>query len=269
MKRLRVLMIPVMVGLSALAVSCMSFGYLESDDFVQARIQIATNPRAVSDMQYVDGWTREYGDAYSGHDVGVMVANQLAQRGWHDVLVLVEWSSRGYTTYPYPYFHPRIWAAFNIWQISVYRAQPSSQAQAPAPAPPPPPPHPDIFKVVPTGTPVQVQAAIRSGEDPNGRDDRGGTPLMYAAAENTNPAVIRTLIEAGADPNARRKDGMTALMYAAEENSNPLVVTALLEAGADPKAKDDAGSTASDYAASNGNLTGTDAYRQLQEASKD
>src|SRR5208337_2361980 len=75
MKRLRMLMIPALVGLSILAVSCLSYGYLQSDDYVQARIRVATNPRAVADMQYVDGWTRDYGDAYGAHDVGVMVAN--------------------------------------------------------------------------------------------------------------------------------------------------------------------------------------------------
>lgn len=91
---------------------------------------------------------------------------------------------------------------------------------------------------------------------------------MYAAADNSNPAVITILIEAGADSNARGKNGMTALMYAAEDNANPAVVTTLLEAGADAKVKDDGGSTAFDYAANNANLTDTDAYLQLQEASQ-
>jgi ankyrin repeat protein len=210
-----------------------------------------------------------------------MVANQLADRGWHDVWVLVEWSSRGYAAYPYPYpyYRPRIWAGFNIWQISIYREQaPAQQPPAaaappavsapPAKAAPPAAENSDIFKIVSTGTPIQVKAAIKSGADPNARDSRGGTPLMYAASDNANPAVITALVQAGADPNARRKDGMTALMYAAEENTNPVVVATLLDAGADARAKDDAGSTALDYAASNSSLTGTDAYRQLQAASQ-
>lgn len=267
MKRLRVLIIPMLIGFSALTVSCLSFGYLQSEDYVQARIQIATNPRAISDMQFVEGWTREYGYSYSAHDVGVMVANQLTASGWHDVWILVEWSSQGYAAYPYlyPYPHTRIWASFNIWQISIYRSQSPSQDHATAP---PPPAKTDIFKVVTTGTPSQVRAVIRSGADPNARDNRGETPLMYAAADNSNPAVITILIEAGADSNARGKNGMTALMYAAEDNANPAVVTTLLEAGADAKVKDDGGSTAFDYAANNANLTDTDAYLQLQEASQ-
>ena len=268
MKRLRVLIIPMLIGFSALTFSCFSFGYLQSEDYVQARIEIATNPRAISDMQFVEGWTREYGYSYSAHEVGVMVANQLTARGWHDVWILVEWSSRGYVAYPYPYpypyLQPRVWAASDVWQISIYRSQSPSQDQATAP----PPANTDIFKVVTTGTPSQVRAVIRSGADPNARDKRGETPLMYAAADNSNPAVITILIEAGADSNARGKNGMTALMYAAEDNANPAVVTTLLEAGADAKVKDDGGSTAFDYAANNANLTDTDAYLQLQEASQ-
>jgi len=41
-----------------------------------------------------------------------------------------------------------------------------------------------------------------------------------------------------------------------------------LKAGADAKAKDKLGKTAFDYAQANEKLKGTDAYRQLQEASQ-
>jgi ankyrin repeat protein len=46
------------------------------------------------------------------------------------------------------------------------------------------------------------------------------------------------------------------------------VITTLLRAGADAKAKDNYGKTAFDYAQNNEKLKGTDAYRQLQEASQ-
>jgi ankyrin repeat protein len=51
-------------------------------------------------------------------------------------------------------------------------------------------------------------------------------------------------------------------------NANPEVILALLNAGADAKLKDKEGMTALDYANSNYGLKGTDAYRQLQEASQ-
>jgi ankyrin repeat protein len=77
------------------------------------------------------------------------------------------------------------------------------------------------------------------------------------------------LLKAGADVKAQDKNnGLTALMYAAETNQNPEVITTLLKSGADAKAKDNAGKTALDYAQDNENLKGTDAYRQLQEASQ-
>jgi len=61
---------------------------------------------------------------------------------------------------------------------------------------------------------------------------------------------------------------MTALMYAAWENPNPEVVVTLLKAGADVKAKSYSGKTAFDYAQDNEKLKGTDALKQLEEASK-
>jgi ankyrin repeat protein len=48
----------------------------------------------------------------------------------------------------------------------------------------------------------------------------------------------------------------------------PEVITVLLKAGADGTAKDSMGKTAFDYAKNNEKLKGTDAIRQLEEASK-
>jgi ankyrin repeat protein len=56
-------------------------------------------------------------------------------------------------------------------------------------------------------------------------------------------------------------------MYAAHFQS-PEIIATLLEAGADTNAKDIAGRTAFHYAQDNEKLKGTDAYRQLQKASK-
>jgi ankyrin repeat protein len=58
-------------------------------------------------------------------------------------------------------------------------------------------------------------------------------------------------------------------MFAAMYNKNPEVITTLLTAGADVKAKDLRGKTAFDYAQKNARLTGTAAYRRLQEASEE
>src|SRR5208337_1198357 len=90
----------------------------------------------------------------------------------------------------------------------------------------------DFFELVETGTPIQVQEAIKVGADIKARETDGRTPLLLAAEDNQNPEVIIVLLQAGADVNARDKDGQTPLMYAARKNQNPEVITALLKAGA-------------------------------------
>jgi ankyrin repeat protein len=80
--------------------------------------------------------------------------------------------------------------------------------------------------------------------------------------------VIATLLKAGADIEARDNYGRTALMWAARHNENPEVIMTLLKAGANAKAKDSKEKTAFDYAKANKMLKGTDALRQLQEASQ-
>jgi ankyrin repeat protein len=57
-------------------------------------------------------------------------------------------------------------------------------------------------------------------------------------------------------------------MWAAWKNQDLRVITTLLKAGADGKAKSNEGKTAFDYAQDNESLQGTDALKQLKEASK-
>jgi ankyrin repeat protein len=179
------------------------------------------------------------------------------------------------------------------------------QLSAPTPQTQPVPKVP-FFELVKTGTPEQVQAAMLAGANVNAReiktgatalmyaaaynqnpevvmvlltkadprnafwpDAKGWTPLMYAAWNNPSAEVIAALLKAGADTRAGDKQsGMTALMCAAQRNQNPDVVTALLEAGANAKSRDKFRKTALDYAEDNPKLRDTDAYRQLQEASR-
>ncbi|GHV40077.1 hypothetical protein FACS1894187_20640 [Synergistales bacterium] len=156
------------------------------------------------------------------------------------------------------------------------------------------------------GTPDKVKAAINGGADVNAKNSDGWTALMVAAQNNPNPEVIATLLKNGADVNAKNSDGWTALMFAAQNNPNPEVIALLLERGADVNAKNIIGWTAlmlaaannpnpkvvaallkngadaqaidyagrmaidyaRDYAGGNEKLTGTAAFKQLQEASE-
>ena len=93
----------------------------------------------------------------------------------------------------------------------------------------------DFFQLVTAGTPQDVQAAIDKGADVNAHQAEGG---------------------------------MTPLVAAAKYNPNLEVIAILLKAGADVKGKDDDGQTVLDYARNNYSLNGTDALKQLEEASK-
>ena len=123
-----------------------------------------------------------------------------------------------------------------------------------------------LFDLVKTGTPEQLQAAIKAGAKLDDRDTIGMTPLMYAAWSNENPDVITTLLNAGAKLDDRDVNGWTPLMYAAQRNKNPDVITTLLNAGADAKAKSIEGKTAFDYAQDNPKIKGTKAYWDLNNA---
>jgi ankyrin repeat protein len=75
-------------------------------------------------------------------------------------------------------------------------------------------------------------------------------------------------LNAGADAKAADNNGWTPLIYAASKTQDPEVIIMLLKAGADAKAKNKKGYTALDYAKVNRSLEGTDALKQLEEASK-
>ena len=94
----------------------------------------------------------------------------------------------------------------------------------------------DFFELVKTGTPQSVQAAHDKGANVKARNNIRATPLMWAVRYN-QPEVITTLLNAGADLEARDSYyyEKTALMWAAEGNEK---------------------------------LKGTDASRQLQEATQ-
>ncbi len=122
------------IGITALTVSCASFQGLQSNDYVQARIQIATDPAALSDVQLVKALLREYASAYNARDVGTIVANELAKQGWHDVVVLVELSAQdafenekenpGLPNTADRILSPTssgVVSALSIWRISIYK----------------------------------------------------------------------------------------------------------------------------------------------------
>jgi ankyrin repeat protein len=110
----------------------------------------------------------------------------------------------------------------------------------------------DLFEPAKSGTPQQVQAALKAGGKIEDRDLGGATALMYAAGTNPDPEVISVLLKAGAGANDRDSMGMTPLMYAAAGN-NAKIVSALLRAGADVHAETQPGAACLFYSAQNPN----------------
>ena len=88
-----------------------------------------------------------------------------------------------------------------------------------------------------------VATALNCGADIDAKDDKGRTPLHYAARYNENPAVIQALLDASPDINAKDRGGKTSLHLAARYSDNPVAIQTLLDAGADINARDNSGRT--------------------------
>lgn len=95
-----------------------------------------------------------------------------------------------------------------------------------------------------------LQFLLAHGADPNGYDQYGITPLMWAAFDSS-PENVPLLLKAGANLNARDSVGATALMHAAV-SGNLKATEALLKVGADSTLRDNRGRPAEDIAVAMG-----------------
>ena len=131
-----------------------------------------------------------------------------------------------------------------------------------------------------TATLHTVKNHLKSGADPNARNERGEFPLHVVALrpENSeivtamwkegqrpphyrlnlpdeNTDIITALIKAGANPNAKNKNGQTplhaAILKGGKMGKNLPVILSLLKAGADPNAQDKNGWNSLHYATYN------------------
>ena len=69
----------------------------------------------------------------------------------------------------------------------------------------------NIFEAAERGTIQDVQRFIATGINVTTTDDRGWTPLHYAAESNSNVELLKYLLEQGADVNARTNMGFTPM----------------------------------------------------------
>ena len=89
---------------------------------------------------------------------------------------------------------------------------------------------------------VDVSRCLKADADPKARNDKGRTPLHFAANSNKNTEVITALLKAGADLEAQ-DDTRTTPLHIATLVGNMAAVIPLLKAGADPNARNEFGDT--------------------------
>lgn len=101
------------------------------------------------------------------------------------------------------------------------------------------------------GFPEVAKQLVIAGANPNVADNRGVSPLMFAAWYCMEE-VVSLLLRRGAVVNAADLDGDTALMHAASQCTNGKIVGILLEYGAAVNVIDYDGESALTIAAFNG-----------------
>nr|WP_317631572.1 ankyrin repeat domain-containing protein [uncultured Flavobacterium sp.] len=99
-----------------------------------------------------------------------------------------------------------------------------------------------------------VKYLIDKGSKLNRTDDKGATPLAFAAGNGQlNSQIYDLFFKAGIDVKATYKDGATLLHLVAPYDTDFSISSYLINKGLDLKATDNLGRTAFDYAARTGN----------------
>lgn len=81
-----------------------------------------------------------------------------------------------------------------------------------------------------TGTPEQIEAALKAGASIRQQDADGWTPIHFAAGYNRNPKTILVLLSFGASLTAKTREGWTPYDLAVSSNLNFDVASLLLGA---------------------------------------
>ncbi|MBA5628806.1 ankyrin repeat domain-containing protein [Moheibacter lacus] len=108
-----------------------------------------------------------------------------------------------------------------------------------------------------------VKYLIDQGSEINRTDDKGATPISFAAGNGqTNPAIYELFFKAGIDPKQKYKNGANLLLLSISHDADLKLSDYLTTKGLSLKDADDLGRTVFDYAARNGNI---DLLKNLQK----
>lgn len=95
----------------------------------------------------------------------------------------------------------------------------------------------DLISCIKENNINKVQASLNQGEDPNGKDTDGYSPLDWACYCDTKGNIIQALLKAGARIDTKDKDGYSPLDWACGQ-SNVAAIKQLLQRAIELKAKD-------------------------------
>lgn len=111
----------------------------------------------------------------------------------------------------------------------------------------------ELHRALLTSSYRRAEALLRSGTiDINQCDEKGGTPLIYAAMQGYS-RLVEMLLESGADTSSVNETGFDAL-HASSMHGDPVTALALVEGGADLETVDSSvGATSLHMAAQAGN----------------
>lgn len=100
-----------------------------------------------------------------------------------------------------------------------------------------------------------VKYLIEKGSDVNRTDDKGATPLAFAAGNGqTNTEIFDLFFKAGINPKEKYKDGANLMLLSIAMDKDLKVAEYLISKGLSLKDTDDLGRTTFDYAARSGNV---------------